>query len=186
MDGIIVSYQNVLFHVILLRQCFSEKWRNVGECWHFSFFIFSRILVHLAYWRIIFFSQSTCKSPKKSVLKIDPPLYSISFCSFSRDYLWTSFEPNRSTGKDNLQRVINEIVWKFAHIIRRGISMEWRRGFCLKCFYIQSNFDWICYDRNRGCVYVCACVRTCVCLCQRYSLNGSTDFNDIFHKGSLG
>ena len=118
-----------------LRQCFSEKWRNVGECWHFSFFIFSCILVHLAYWRIIFFSQSTCKAPKKSVLKIDPPLYSISFCSFSRDYLWTSFEPNRSTGKDNLQRVINEIVWKFAHIIRRGISMEWPRVFCLKCFF---------------------------------------------------
>ena len=119
-----------------LRQSFSEKWRNVGECWHFSFFIFSRILVHLAYWRIIFFSQSTCKAPKKSVLKIDPPLYSISFCSFSRDYLWTSFEPNRSTGKDNLQRVINEIVWKFAHIIRRGISMEWPRVFCLKCFFL--------------------------------------------------
>ena len=32
-------------------------------------------------------------------------------------------------------------------------------------FYIQSNFDWICYDRNRGCVYVCACVRASVCLC---------------------
>ena len=74
--------------------------------------IFSDILVHLAYWRIIFFSQSTCNAPKKSVLKIDPPLYSISFCSFSRDYLWTSFEPNRSTEKDILQSVIIEMVWK--------------------------------------------------------------------------
>ena len=122
--------------ITTLRQCFSEKWRNVGECWHFSFFIFSRILVHLAYWRIIFFSQSTCKAPKKSVLKIDPPLYSISFCSFSRDYLWTSFEPNRSTEKDILQCVIDAMVWKFVSIVRRGISMEWPRVFCLKCFFL--------------------------------------------------
>ena len=119
-----------------LRQSFSEKWRNVGECWHFSFFIFSRILVHLAYWRIIFFSQSTCKSPKKSVLKIDPPLYSISFCSFSRDYLWTSFEPNRSTEKDILQCVIDAMVWKFVSIVRRCISMEWPIVFCLKCLFL--------------------------------------------------
>ena len=120
----------------LLRQSFSEKWRNVGECWHFSFFIFSCTLVHLAYWRILFFSQSTCKAPKKSVLKIDPPLYCISFCSFSRNYLWTSFEPNRSTEKDILQCVIDAMVWKFVSIVRRRISMEWPIVFCLKCFFL--------------------------------------------------
>ena len=29
---------------------------------------------------------------------------------------------------------------------------------------------------------VCMYVRACVCLCQRYSLNGSTDFNEILHR----
>ena len=119
-----------------LRQSFSQNRRIFDECWHFYFFIFSYYLVPSAYCRIIIFSQSTWKATEKSVLKTNSPLNSISFCSFRRDYLWTSFEPNRSTGKDNLQRVINEIVWKFAHIIRRGISMEWPRVFCLKCFFL--------------------------------------------------
>ena len=92
-------------------------------------FLFSFFLVFWFIWHTeesFFFSQSTCKSPKKSVLKIDPPLYSISFCSFSRDYLWTSFEPNRSTEKDILQCVIDAMVWKFVNIVRRGISTEFK------------------------------------------------------------
>ena len=51
-------------------------------------------------------------------------------------------------------------------LIRSAISFAWYPR-----FYIQSNFDWICYDRNRGCVYVCACVRLSVSALQPKRLN---------------
>ena len=61
----------------------------------------------------------------------------------------------------------------------------------MECFYIQSNFDWICWDRTEG-VFVCVCacvfVSVCVsvCVCHLYSLNRWFNFDETFHKWSLG
>ena len=50
--------------------------------------------------------------------------------------------------------------------------------------FIFSHFDWICCNRNRGCVYECVCVCVSVCVWKLYCQNGWVDFAETLHKWS--
>ena len=55
-----------------------------------------------------------------------------------------------------------------------------------KHVFIFSHFDWICCDGTEGvCMYVCASLWLCVCVCvwQRCSPNGWINSDEIFYKG---
>ena len=41
---------------------------------------------------------------------------------------------NRSTGKQNFKSAIDEMVWNFAYMVRRGISTTWPKFFLYKMF----------------------------------------------------
>ena len=53
--------------------------------------------------------------------------------SLSCNYLLIVFLLHQSTGELNLGPVTDETVWYFAWRIRRSISLDWPKLFCLKC-----------------------------------------------------